>query len=173
MSPDPTQPARHRNSPPPHGDRRRYKYWRCKCIACREANRIYQKRLREGRSVPGFVDPTGTARRIQGLAAYGYTLNELAGRLGVADSWLHQLARPERSKGVLRRTAQQIEALYDELTALPPPTGRSAAHARTAAARNGWVSPWAWDDDRINDPAAAPVGVGQAAREQRARLGMP
>jgi hypothetical protein len=72
----------------------------------------------------------------------------------------------------MRRTAEQITALYDQLTALPPPTGRAATYARTVAAKHGWVSPWAWDDDRIDDPEQGPQGVARSVRSHRARAGV-
>lgn len=153
----------HRRPPPPHGDRRRYAYWCCRCTRCREANRVYSKRWREKRAEPLFMPPTGTVRRLQALVAYGWTYRQLAARLGTVDSWVSQLVRVDtRSKGILRRTADGVRVLFDELTALPPPTGRGAAYARTVAARYGWVSPWAWDD--IDDPTEEPKGVDREDR---------
>lgn len=153
----PDSPRRRRRPPPPHGTARRYRYWRCHCLPCRDAERIRAKRHREGRGVPALVDATGTSRRVQALVAYGHPFAELARRLGCTEAWLRQLARAVRTRGVLRRTAGQVAALFDQLTALPPPAGRTATHARTVAARYGWATAWAWDD--IDDPAERPKGV--------------
>lgn len=163
---------RHRNSPPPHGDVRRYDYWECRCPLCREAERVQAKREREGRARPGFTHPAGTARRVQALVAHGHGFADIADRLSCNASWICQLARANRSKGILRRTADQIAVLYDELVALPPPAGRRATYARTVAARHGWHDPayWAaWGD--IDDPPR-PVDLVDEVAIQRALDGM-
>lgn len=163
------RPKRRRRPPPPHGDHRRYRYWGCHCPECREAERLRAKRWREGRLVREFVPAIGTARRVQALVAYGWGHSALAAHLGCTDAWMAQLARADArgSRGVLRRTAAQVAELYDRLTAQPPPTGRAAAYARTTAARNGWVSPWAWDN--IDDPGEKPKGVRPAVPKRQRR----
>lgn len=170
MAPDLDTRKKRRGPPPPHGDHRRYRYWRCHCPECREAERLRAKRSRENRRPSEFVPAVGTARRVQALMAYGWGYAALAERLGCTDSAVAQLARAaNRPRGVLRRTAGQVAEVYDQLTALPPPSGRSAAYARTAAARNGWASPWAWDD--IDDPEERPKGVRKT--KQRGRCQHP
>lgn len=156
-----------RGTPPPHGERRRYAYWGCRCPGCREANRLYDKRHREGRAAPLFTDSVGTERRTQALVAAGWGYAAVAARMGCRPEWVRQLTRIDRSRGVLTRTADQVRWVYDELTALPPPTGRSATYARTVAARYGWLPPLAWDDNAIDDPAAQPAtgGTGQVVDE--------
>lgn len=143
-----------RGTPPPHGCRRRYAYWRCRCPLCREAERVYAKRHREQRAESEFVDPTGTVRRIRGLVALGYAYTVIGAHLGTTDSWICQLARANGSRGVLRRTADEVEALCRRLVELPPPTGRNATYARTVARKHGWHSFAVWDD--IDDPDAQP-----------------
>jgi hypothetical protein len=151
-----------RNTPPPHGDRRRYTYWKCRCTPCREAARIYEKRHREKRAVAEYVNPTGTVRRIQGLVAMGYTYPVIGEALGAKDSWVAQLAHRDWSKGIYRRTAESVRFASHKLLAKTPPTGRGAAYARTVARRHGWVPLAAWDN--IDDPACQPdLGETDAA----------
>src|SRR5882757_4776673 len=71
-------------------------YWRCTCPDAREASRIYYKRLREGRKHPGVTDSIGSARRLRALTCIGWTLAELARRLGVDESRVWQMRKQNR-----------------------------------------------------------------------------
>ena len=97
------------------------------------------------------VDPTGTSRRLQALVAIGYTQRFLAARLGVLETNMPPIVNGQRlvSAGVARTVA----GLFNELQLSPGDSVR----ARNTAARRGWVSPLAWDEDTIDDPAAAPM----------------
>jgi hypothetical protein len=159
--------TRHRNQPPPHGEVRRYRYWKCRCNLCREAERIHAKRWREHRAQPGYVNPAGTARRIRGLHAIGFTFTDIAAELGTRPEWPAQLAHhhtaPQR---VLRRTADKVDAvterLLTQLRVEGPPTGQAATAARNTATRHGWHPIHAWDD--IDDPDEQPY-TGPTRRE--------
>ena len=106
-----------------------------------------------------LIDSTGTVRRIRALIAIGWTQAHLAARLGVTPQnfWFASGARPQ----VTAVTARAVRALYDELSMTPAPDGPGASRARQYAAARRWVPPLAWDDDRIDDPAARkPKRVG-------------
>lgn len=94
-----------------------------------------------------MVPAAGTARRIAALRAMGWTLDHLAGRLGVKLQQLHAIET--RRKRVTTRTAAAVEALYDELAMRPGPSQRLRIRARNAGA----VTPLGWSED-IDDPAA-------------------
>lgn len=136
--------------PTPHGTRSRYARG-CRCDPCREASRLYHKRLRERRLPPGCIDSTGTSRRLQSLHAIGWAWPHIAARLGTTDRWPSLLANAP-SPTVTKTTAVAVDVLYRELSCTPGPSVR----ARTWSAKHGWVPPAAWDDDAIDDPAAGP-----------------
>lgn len=98
------------------------------------------------------VDATGTRRRLQALAASGWSLRDVAPRLSVLPANLSTLLRRER---VTSNTARQVRALYDELEHRPGPSSRAARIART----RGWLAPAWWDADALDDPHAIPEGM--------------
>lgn len=101
-----------------------------------------------------LVPPVGAARRIQALAAVGYTNTELAARIGVAARQVYQWAhcRSAVAAGNFRR----LVVVYDDLSMRPAQDTPATRYARSVAARNGWVPPLAWDDDDIDNPDAEP-----------------
>jgi hypothetical protein len=101
---------------------------------------------------------TGTARRLQGLAAMGHSTAALGARLDLSRVWLHHLQHG-RVAWVPEDTARAVAALYTDLWDVPGGSPRSAR----AAAANGWVLPVCWDERPgdlhwIDDPSARPVG---------------
>lgn len=97
------------------------------------------------------VDATGTRRRVQALVAFGWPLAQLAPRFGLYTTNLGLIANGRRAY-VHATTAETVAADYRRLSRLPGPSAR----ARADAARKGWASPAAWDEDTIDDPAAVP-----------------
>jgi transcriptional regulator with XRE-family HTH domain len=97
------------------------------------------------------VDGTGSMRRIQALVAIGWSLAQLAPRLGFYVTDLGLIANGHRPY-VRATTADAIVRGYRQLARTPGPSTR----ARNDAARKGWHGPAAWDDDTIDDPDAAP-----------------
>jgi hypothetical protein len=98
-----------------------------------------------------LVDATGTHRRIQALAAIGWSTPALEQYAGVGYRKFHELLRKRRTH---RNTAALVRRMYDELWNTPAPKGIGATRALTAARKNGWPKPAAWDDDEIDDPTA-------------------
>jgi len=108
---------------------------------------------------PGsLVAAAGTRRRLQALVAIGWPQSQLARRLGMSPSNFGDvLGRGQVTAG----TARTVQGLYDRLWNRPPAetdqrSRISAARARNYASARGWPPPMAWDDDVIDDPAAAP-----------------
>jgi transcriptional regulator with XRE-family HTH domain len=101
-----------------------------------------------------WVDPTGTRRRLQALAAAGWSTRRLAARLGVTKSAIAQL-RTTRQVRVLAATARDIAALYDDCW-WRTPHGRYQARGEHYAERRAWVDCWRWDGVDIDGPAALP-----------------
>jgi hypothetical protein len=135
-----------------HGDAAAYCRYRCRCADAREDYRLYRKRARQGRPVPRWVDSTGSARRLQALAALGYGLLDLAEHLEWGKSRVRDV-QSMRAPLVRVATAERVARVYDELAMTPGPSTR----ARDLARRRGWVPPLAWDDDEIDDPQARPA----------------
>lgn len=99
------------------------------------------------------VDGTGTYRRLEALQWMGWTLTEIAGRVGLRPHTLTTL----RSRGemVSHRVALAMAAVYEQLSHQPGPSRMTATKAR----RRGYAPPLAWDTDTIGNPAARPRGV--------------
>lgn len=105
--------------PPIHGTRASYKAG-CHCLQCRRGNASYQTSIRQakarGRRLPGQHVPAGrTWRRIRLLRIEGFSLAELARRLG--------LQRPQLqfdTERVRVSTEQRVEAFYAAVMAEGP-----------------------------------------------------
>ncbi|AYF30629.1 hypothetical protein CSH63_24930 [Micromonospora tulbaghiae] len=130
-----------------HGDYSAYRQ-SCRCPHAREDQRIYQKRQREGRATPAYIDGTGTRRRLQALAVIGWRWEDIANLRGVTWQNIHLIAVSGRD--VHRDTAAQIAAIYRDLSTRPGPSRIAAARA----AAKGWHGPLAWHD--IDDPTCEP-----------------
>lgn len=94
-----------------------------------------------------YIPAEGTRRRIEALAAIGWSQHEVARRLGKSESWGE---RVKRSRRVHRSTAEAVRRIYDELSMTPGPSEWSRSWARA----QGWIPPLGWDDDTIDDPGA-------------------
>lgn len=107
-------------------------------------------------SPSALVDATGTHRRLQALVATGWSQSRLAARLGMLPSNFGTMLAAPR---VTAATVRAVRELYDELWDQPPPEDGhrekiAANRSRNYAAARGWPPPAAWDDDRIDNPAA-------------------
>lgn len=100
----------------------------------------------------GYVDATGSVRRLQALVAIGWPTRELAIRLGGRDHGTVTDITSHNNQTIRRDTAERIKAVYDELWDQPGPSSESARRATT----RGWLPPLAWDDDSIDDPNVGP-----------------
>jgi lambda repressor-like predicted transcriptional regulator len=106
----------------------------------------------------GVVDSTGTARRVQALAAIGWTAAAIHRQLGFGN--VASIERVHTHPGVKARLARAIRDLYAWAS-----IGQAEDHGVTAwvarrqrnrAAQLGFLAPAWWDDDTIDDPAAGP-----------------
>jgi hypothetical protein len=122
------------------------------CAACRKAHAAVRQLYRRRRYLhrqPFMVPAVGTQRRLQALAAIGWSSLAIADRLGVTPQTLRRL---HGQRQCWTATRDKIAALYDELSMTPGGNRRAA----TWAAKRGWSVPLSWDDDEIDDPAAVP-----------------
>lgn len=113
------------------------------------------------------IGATGTLRRLHALHARGWSRRALAARLGTEPNTLTHI---EATGMVTGRTARAVRDLYEALWDQAPPS--ATPHERAAVSRtlrwaleHRWAPPAAWDDGRIDDPAARPLGVRADAWE--------
>lgn len=130
----------------------------CRHPASLTAVRNYRKRWRAGLHQPGWIDSTGTRRRLEALAAIGWSANALADHTGLSYRWLREL-RAGKTDRITRKTRDRVTAIYNQLWDTPGPCPWARGHAT----RHGWAVPMAWDDDTIDDPTAQP-DLGRPAR---------
>lgn len=146
-----------------HGDRSAYDWWGCRCPDGREAHRLYRKRLRHGRQPPAHIPAAGTARRLQGLVALGYSWRELAAHLGVSNRRTADIGM--NPDGVVHRdTAARVSVIFERLSGTPG----TSKYALKVAARYGFMPPLAWDD--IDNPHEVPNLGGDAQVIDAVRL---
>lgn len=99
--------------------------------------------------LPGtaWVNATGSKRRIQALAALGYTLKEQAEAVGKIPSNYRAILFRDT---VLAGTARYVRDLYKAWSMTPAPQTWVSERTRRIAEKNGWCPPLAWDDDLID-----------------------
>lgn len=114
------------------------------------------------------IDATGTRRRLEALAALGWSSTVLAAKLGRPAT---AVRRTRSARLVTVKSARQIRALYDNLWDQRPPMSTPDERGLVTktirlAQRRGWAPPMAWDDDTIDDPTAQPEGLGNRDRRR-------
>lgn len=93
-----------------------------------------------------LIDGSGTRRRLQALAAVGWTWADIGRHIGWGTPMVQELAT---GTGTVRvATARTVRAAYEELWK----RNGGDTRARRRAARNGWPPPMWWDDDHLDDP---------------------
>lgn len=115
------------------------------------------------------IDATGTVRRLQALVAIGYSQARLGKQLGIEKGNVTALFNADK---VTARRARQVKELFDRCWNRPQAgtdwhSKSAATRAKNLAAARGWVSPLAWDEDTIDDPAAVP-DTGEKPQKQEA-----
>jgi hypothetical protein len=123
---------------------------KCICPHAREAHRLYQKRMREGRLAPVLLDATGTRRRVQGMWALGHpstTIIKASG--GKLDR--QQVVRFCQQKRITPGHRDLIAEAYRKLIVCPGTSVRTRDRALAA----GYALPVQWGAN-IDDPAAVP-----------------
>lgn len=119
----------------------------------------------------GYVDGTGTRRRIQALAANGWPLRRLAEHLDLYDTYISDLiVGRQQDRPVRAATAEKVARAYDRLKDARPTRhgidARVAKRIRGFAATKRWPNSKYWADrmDAIDDPDFEPL-YGVTRRE--------
>lgn len=128
------------------------------CAACREAARVGEARYRKERYLygPRKIPALGSRRRVQALHAIGWTFGEIGARMSppITSEAVAKLIHRDLT---YRDKANQIAAIYDALWDRPRSGTQGATRARNRSAKDGWLPPMAWDDERMDDPDYVPL----------------
>jgi hypothetical protein len=115
----------------------------------------------------GYVNPTGTHRRLQALMANGWPQLRLGPHIGLHPVYVNAVLK---QTSIFGTTAANVAAAYDRLWNQDPRQHGvcigTYKKVRTLAQANGWAPPGAWDDDIIDDPAAAPDWTGHCGSDR-------
>lgn len=119
----------------------------------------------------GYIDGTGTRRRIQALIAIGWPVRRVGEQLGLNATYAGELIhRTEQGKPIYHATATKVAEAYETARyRTPEDYGVSTATAnrkRSQAKANRWPTPRYWDErpDAIDDPHFEPM-YGVTRRE--------
>lgn len=118
------------------------------------------------------VSPTGTIRRLQALAALGYSQIELAALLkergaSISRRWVSDIISG-RTEYVLRAKHDALVRLYAELE-FTPSTAEYAWLCRKHAVGMRYATPAAWDGLDMDDPEVKPQGAVFTGRKYKKR----
>ncbi|CAL9668381.1 hypothetical protein SUDANB145_07281 (plasmid) [Streptomyces sp. enrichment culture] len=105
-----------------------------------------------------LIDATGTRRRVEALAVQGWSRNWVGEQVGIRPEHFRKAVKRDR---VEARLARAVVAVYDRWWDQDPlehgVRRNPVARVKADAARAGFHSALAWDDDTIDDPNAAPM----------------
>ncbi|MFE1949973.1 hypothetical protein ACFW9D_05825 [Streptomyces sp. NPDC059524] len=104
------------------------------------------------RVTAGDVPSVGAVRRVRALYALGHLNWQIAAEAGVSRDGVCALAAG-RWPTIKVAMDDGIRRAYNRLSM----TTGTSWKTRNLAAKNGWVSPLAWDDESIDDPDATPA----------------
>lgn len=105
--------------------------------------------------VRGYVTAIGSQRRLQALAALGWTREALSARTGLSARTIGDIRRGDQAR-VFIDHHQAIVGVYEELWNQHPEdheiSANTASRLRAFALRSGWKRPADLDDDHIDWP---------------------
>lgn len=114
------------------------------------------------------IDGTGTRRRLQALAAAGWTAKVIHQHIDVGS--VQTIEKLRTRNHVTARLARAVRDFYTESsTRSPEDHGVEpwlANRTRTYATRNQWAGPEAWSPDTIDDPDAQPDWTGHCGTDR-------
>lgn len=127
--------------------------------------RVHPKTARSILAIPAdaspknyWVDPTGTIRRVQALAAIGWPVRRTAADVGMSESGMRHLINGHHSNAQ-RSIALAVANLYESRSTVPGPSPEAAGWAR----KFGWPDPTYWEDTgAIDDPTHDPHALEPA-----------
>lgn len=135
----------------------------CRDECCRTAHADYKRGLRTKLYLargPMLIDATGTRRRLEGLAAIGWTFEGVDRAINRARGFTSRVHRGIvlRDAKIHRDTAALFAAEFERLC-MTVPTGRMATRQRNLSVKKGWLPPLTWND--LDDPNELPDTAGE------------
>lgn len=119
------------------------------------------------------ISGLGTVRRLQSLAADGWTATELARRAGKHKQFIVHLQNSAPSQ-VRLWVAAYVRELYSELKELTPEEAglnpARIARGKALAASKGWLGRDYWDEEDFDDPAFQPAASDNLPRNDLAAV---
>lgn len=135
-----------------HGRYWTYNRYHCRCPDTVNETNTRRRAAYHGTLPPGYIDATGTRRRLQALAVEGWSIIRLAELTGLSERSVYAALYARRRVQV--GTARAVAAVYERCAGHGgPDDGRNIAGR---GARRGWHDSYAWPDQSIDDPAAQP-----------------
>lgn len=121
----------------------------------------------DAKAAGALTDSTGTRRRLQALVLAGWPQARLATELGMDRTNFNKTIHADQ---VRASTKTAVRAMYDRLWRTDPRDHGVSNHSHIRSINlgraKGWAPVGAWDDDTIDDPAAAPDWTGRCGTPQ-------
>jgi hypothetical protein len=105
--------------------------------------------------VGATVEIAGTRRRLQAIAALGYSLNEAAEATGLSGPLVTSI-RTGKSATTSPDRAKSVTEFYEIIKDTPAPASDASRRAMAFAKRYRWAPPAAWEGRDIDDPNVGP-----------------
>ena len=108
----------------------------------------------------------GVRRRLQALAAVGYTTVTLAEITNRDHTYIHAIMTGKNARNFVNRpVGLAVHQAYEKYASIDPRTlgqsERATTYAKNIAVKHSWGAPKDWDDDTIDDPDAWPEFTGK------------
>jgi predicted transcriptional regulator len=150
-----------------HGTASCYHHGGCRRPECRAAatirNAWYRRQIAYGRA--RLIDGTGTRRRLEALAADGWSNSEIARLMGVSKPAVRQYRVFAAAGQTHVTTAERVRYLFERCWHQAP-AGRYQERARRYAESQGWVESWRWEGIDIDDPASVPLPLPEVGVDE-------
>lgn len=115
-----------------------------------------QTKILAAKPGPGqHVNVTGTRRRLQAMAALGYSLSDVSDATGVKQPLITNI-RTGKNVSTAPETAEAIKEFYDIVKDTPAAETVMSRRATAFADKYGWAPPSAWEGRNIDDPDVGP-----------------
>ena len=113
------------------------------------------KILKAKPQVGPHISVVGTRRRLQAMAALGYSLSDVEDATGVKAPVITKI-RTGRNVLTAPETAEAIKEFYEIIEDTPAPGSAISRRSTVFAEKYNWAPPAAWKGRDIEDPAVGP-----------------
>lgn len=113
------------------------------CCLVAKAREAKQRRLLVARGHEFQVDCARSRRKVQALAAMGWSAKHVGALLGITQQAMSRILARDTIRAT---TAERIDRAYDALEMKVPPDDEWTRRTKNRARKEGWQPPLAWDD---------------------------